>query len=149
MFRFKRPQLFLVLGMIAPVSSFAASNFCIAVAGGFGSGGTTFIGTGFATPAKGSCEPWAGFAKTASTVVLSTTGSGCLSSDGKVLTVSLSSVDPDFLGVGVVQSDYILLCPGGANGCPIGSQRDVGSAGGIAASVTCTTSLLNLPASHP
>jgi len=149
MFRFKRPLLLLVLGLIAPVYSFAA-NYCIAVNSGFGNGGTTFIGTGFAVPAKGTCSPWAGFTKTASTVIWTTTGTGCLSTDGKILTFSLGSVDPSWFGVGQVQQDYILLCQGGQSKCPatFGSQRDIGVAGGSAETVTCTTSLLNLPALH-
>ena len=51
-FRFKIPHLFLLLGLIAPVNSFAEAHYCIAVDGGFGNGGTTFIGLGFA-PAGG------------------------------------------------------------------------------------------------
>jgi hypothetical protein len=41
-----------LVGLIAPV--YASSNYCIAVCGGFGSGGTTFIGRDFAVP---SAEP--------------------------------------------------------------------------------------------
>jgi hypothetical protein len=47
-------------GADRPVYSYAA-NFCIAVNGGFGNGGMTFIGPSFAVPAKGTCTPWAGF----------------------------------------------------------------------------------------
>jgi len=148
MFRFKRPHLFLLLGLIAPIYSFAASNYCIAVGGGFGNGGATFVGTGFAVPAAGSCAQWSGFTKAFSSVILNTSGSGCLSSDGTVLTVSVSSADPSFLGTGQLQSDYILLCPAGVNPCPIGSGRDVGVMGGAAKAVTCPTSLLQLPAVH-
>lgn len=106
MFRFKTRHLFLLLGMTAPVYSFA-SNYCIAVGGGFGSGGSTFIGSGFAVPAAGACTQWSGFTKTASSVILMTHGNGCLSSDGKILTVSVSSADPSFLGSGQISSDYI------------------------------------------
>ena len=148
MFRFKRSRLVLVLGLIAPVCSFATSDYCIAVGGGFGSGGTTFIGTGFAVPAAGTCTPWAGFTKTASTVVLSTTGAGCLSSNGKVLTVSVSSADPSYLGSGQIASGYIQLCPAGVKSCPLSSGTDSGGFGGTAVPVTCTSSLLELPATH-
>jgi hypothetical protein len=48
MFRFKTTHLFLLLGLIAPVSSFASEHYGIAVNGGFGGGGTTSIGIGFA-----------------------------------------------------------------------------------------------------
>ena len=145
MFGFKKSYLCLL--MIAPVSSFAA-NTCIAVNGGFGNGGTTFVGLSFAQPAKGACAAWSGFAKTATTVVLFTSGAGCLSTDGKVLTLNLSSANPNWIGVGQFQADYIQLCTGGANGCPIGSSFDWGNAGGPANLVTCTSSLLQLPSTH-
>ena len=147
MFRFKT-LLLMILGMIAPVYSFAATHYCIEVGGGFGKGGTTFIGTGFAVPAEGTCTPWAGFTKTASSVILMTSGSGCLSSDGKVLTVSVSSQDPSFFGSGTLQSDYIQLCPAGVKSCPLGGGRDSGEFGGPAAPITCSSSLLSLPAIH-
>ena len=78
MLRVKAPYLLLALGLIAPASAFATTHYCIASDGGFGNGGTTFIGINFATPAEGACAPWAGFTKTASTVVLTTSGTGCL-----------------------------------------------------------------------
>ena len=123
-------------------------NYCIAVGGGFGSGGTTFIGRGFAVPSVGNCTPWSGFTKTATTVVLTTTGTGCLSSNGKVLTVSVFSTDPSYLGAGQLGSDSITLCPTGVTGCPLGSGEDVGAFGGTAKPETCTTALLTLPATH-
>ena len=147
MLRFKAFHLAALLGLMAPVSSFA-SHYCIEVGGGFGSGGTTFIGTGFALPADGCCTPWSGFSKTASSVILTTSGTGCLSSDGKVLTVSVSSADPNYFGAGQAHWDYIELCPAGAKGCPIGSGRDMGEFGGSAAPVTCSSSLLHLPSTH-
>jgi len=150
MFRFKATHLALLLGLIAPVSSFAA-HYCIEVNGGFGAPnyGTTFIGTGFSVPSEGSCAPWSGFTKTASTVVLTTSGVGCLSSDGKVLTVSVSSADPDFVGAGRVFSDYIQLCLKGASNCPIGSSNDNGGYfNGPAAAVSCSSSLETLPSKH-
>jgi hypothetical protein len=125
------------------------ANYCISVNGGFGKGGTSFIGKGFAVPAKGNCTPWSGFTKTASTVVLTSTGTGCLSSDGKVLTVSVSSADPDWFGALTPGSDYITFCPAGTKSCPVGDQ-DQGALGfgGSAAEETCTTALLNLPSTH-
>jgi hypothetical protein len=145
MFRFKTPQLFLLLGLIAPVYSYAA-NYCIAVSGGFGGGGTSFMGINFALPDGGKCKPWSAFTKTASTVILTTTGTGCLSSDGKVLTVSVSSADPAFLGAGQLGSDYIQLCPAGVTSCSIGAGTDQGAFSGPAAPETCTTKLFHLPA---
>jgi hypothetical protein len=144
----KKSRIALALAMIAPMSSFATTHYCIEVGGGFGKGGTTFIATGFAVPADGACTPWAGFTKTASSVILMTSGAGCLSSDGKVLTVSVSSADPSFFGAGTIQSDYIQICPAGVKSCPLGSGRDQGEFGGSAAAITCTSSLESLPAIH-
>ncbi len=117
-------------------------------AGGFGSGGATFVGSGFAVPAAGTCSHWSGFTKAFSSVILSTYGSGCLSSDGKVLQFSLTSADPSFYGSGVVVNDWIRMCPAGTKSCPIGGGVDAGNFQGTAAPVNCTTSLLSLPAIH-
>ena len=143
MFRLK-PQLSLLLALLIPVSGFAASNVCIATNGGFGHGGTTFVGPGFAVPLGGKCAPWNGFTKTASTVILTTYGTGCLSSDGTALTVAVSSADPEFLGAGSIGSDYIALTK--SNGKFTGT--DQGAFGGDAKVVSCTSSLLHLPATH-
>jgi hypothetical protein len=131
--------------LIAPVCD--AANFCVAVNGGFGSGGTSYIGTGFAVPAAGICKPWSGFTKTASTVIATAVGTGCLSSNGKVLPLSIFNTDPPFFGAGGSVSDQIQMCPEGVKGCPISGQ-DQGNFGGSAAEETCTTALLNLPATH-
>jgi hypothetical protein len=147
MTRFKTHHLLLVLGLIVPIYSSAAVNYCIAVSGGFGTGGTSFIAPAFTVPASGKCKPWSGFTKTASSVVLIATGTGCTSSDGKVLTVSVYGTDPDFLGSGQFTSDQIQLCASGASGCPISGQ-DFGYFGGSAKSQPCTAKLLSLPATH-
>jgi hypothetical protein len=145
---FKKSHLaVVVLGALAPLSSYAA-NYCIAVGGGFGSGGETFVGTGFTVPAAGTCSQWSGFTKAFSSVILLTHGSGCLSTDGKVLTFSLSSADPSFYGAGVVVNDYIRTCPAGTKSCPIGGGVDAGNFGGSAAPVNCSSSVLSLPAIH-
>ena len=145
---FKKSHLaVVVLGALAPLSSYAA-NYCIAVGGGFGSGGETFVGTGFVVPAAGTCSQWSGFTKGFSSVILLTHGSGCLSSDGKVLQFSLSSADPSFYGSGVVVNDVIRMCPAGTKSCPIGGGVDIGNFGGSAAPVTCSSSVLSLPAIH-
>jgi hypothetical protein len=65
------------------------ADFCVAVNGGFGSGGTTFVGKGFLPPTHGTCKTWAGIVKTASTVVGTSTGATCLSDDGELLTITL------------------------------------------------------------
>jgi len=146
MIRFKTPRLLLLLGLIASADSFAA-NLCIATAGGFGTGGTTFIAPSFSVPAEGNCVPWSGFTKTASTVILITNGTGCLSTNGKKLTVSVSSADPDYLGAGNLGSDFIELTRSGTTGS-FTSGTDQGEFGGSAAPVTCTTSLLDLKETH-
>jgi len=140
----------ITLGFFLALAAFGqahAANYCIAVSGGFGKGGTSFVGKGFALPAAGACKPWSGFTKTGSTVVANSTGSGCLSSNGKVFTLTVISTDPSWFGSGQIGSDHIRLCPGGTSGCPIGSGTDVGSFGpGAAVPQTCTSTLLNLPA---
>ncbi len=145
---FKRPALMMMLGLIAPLASNAA-DYCIAANGGFGNGGTSFIGKGFALPAAGGCLPWSGFAKTASSVIAISTGTGCRSSDGKVLELTISSTNPSYLGSGVIASDHIKFCPGGTSGCPIGGGFAVGGfSNGTANKQNCTTNLLKFPALH-
>jgi hypothetical protein len=55
----KRPKaahLLLLLGLVAPMPGFASSGpYCISVDGGFGGGGTTFVGPSFALPRR--CKP--------------------------------------------------------------------------------------------
>jgi hypothetical protein len=132
----------------APGQTFPGGGpFCIATAGGFGSGGTTFVGPGFTVPAENNCASWSGFTKTASTVILTTSGSACLSSTGKTLTVSVSSADPDFVGAGSQVSDYIQLTRTGTTGSFTGGT-DQGEFAGSADQVTCTSGVLSLPDSH-
>jgi hypothetical protein len=148
MFRFKPTHAMLTLGMLFPLCS-SAADYCIAVNNGFGNGGTSFIGKGFTLPAAGNCQRWVGFAKTASTVIAISTGTGCRSSDGKVLELTISSTDPGYLGSGVVASDHIRFCPGGTATCPIGGGSGVGAlSNGSAKAQTCTSALLRLPAIH-
>jgi hypothetical protein len=118
------------------------------VDGGFGNGGTSFVGKGFAVPTAGTCKPWSGYLKTGATVVATSTGVGCLSSDGKVLQLSVFSTDPSYFGSALYGADQIRLCPAGVAKCPIGGGVDVGAFGGSAAPQTCSTKLLNLPAMH-
>ena len=125
-----------------------ATPFCIAVCGGFGSGFTSFVGLNFIQPAPSSCTAWTGYTKTGATVILFTSGTVCLSSNSQVLTVSVSSQDPSFLGAGTLFSDYIQLCPQGASHCPIGHVSDVGFFCGTASAETCTAALQQLPATH-
>ena len=131
----------------APGQTFPAGGpFCIATAGGFGSGGTTFVEPGFTVPAANKCTPWSGFTKTASTVILTTSGAACLSSTGKTLTVSASSLDPAFLGTNPA-SDYIQLTRASSTGSFTGGT-DQGQFAGSADQATCTSGLLSLPDSH-
>jgi hypothetical protein len=147
MIRFKTHHFLLLIGLISPIYS-SAANYCVAVGGGFGSGGTSFVGKGFAVPAAGACKPWAGYLKTGATVIATTTGAGCLSSDGKVLQITLLSTDPSFFGSNSFAVDQIRLCPAGVGNCPIGGGQDVGYFTGAAKPQTCTTQLLGLPATH-
>jgi hypothetical protein len=95
MYRFKILFMVLPLGLIGPICAYAA-NFCVSVNGGFGSGGTSYIAPAFALPAKNNCVAWSGFTKTATSVIAISTGTGCLASDGKVLTLSIFNTDPEF-----------------------------------------------------
>jgi hypothetical protein len=146
MFRFKPHHVFLALGLIVPAHAFSAT-FCVAVNGGFGKGGTSYIAPSFAVPASGICKAWAGFTKTATSVIATATGTGCLSSNGKVLTLSVSDADPASFGANTTVPDYIRLCPKGVTGCPI-SGEDQGNFNGGAKEETCTAALLNLPVTH-
>jgi hypothetical protein len=149
MFHFKTSHLLLfpLLGLIPAHSLIAEAHYCIAVDGGFGHGGTTFIGTGFAVPGEGNCTPWSGFTKTASSVISTTSGTGCLSSDGKALTVSVLNADPSFFGTGQTRADYIQLSrPKTSEGFTSG--EDSGYFGGSAEVVSCTSTLLHLPDTH-
>ena len=144
-----KSQLCLLFALLIPASGFAA-NYCIATNGGFGAPnfGQTFIEPSYALPAKGKCNLWAGFTKTGTTVVLTTSGTGCLSTDGTALTVSVSSADPEFLGApDVIGSDYITFVRSTATE-PFTTGSDQGNFSGAAEVVTCTSSLLKLPASH-
>lgn len=133
--------------IFAPGQTFpGGGSFCIATAGGFGGGGTTFVAPGFTVPAQNKCTQWSGFTKTASTVILTTDGAACLSSTGKTLTVSVASGDPAFLGTNLA-SDYIQLTRASSTGSFSGGT-DQGEFAGSADQVTCTSSLLSLPDIH-
>jgi hypothetical protein len=147
-FRFKKAHLLLALGLMAPLQSFAASEgpYCIAVNEGFGNGGTTFVARNFTLPAASKCSPWTGYTKTASTVILTTGGTACLSSDNKALTVSVTSADPSFVGAGTIVGDYIQMSRPDATE-PF-SGYDYGYFAGTAEPVSCTSDLLSLPSYH-
>ncbi len=144
------------MGLIGAVQA-GPTPFCIAVGGGFGNGGTTFVAREFTIPSDSQCSPWAGYTKTSATVVLSTSGSACLSADGHVLTVGVSSVNPNWTG-GAYTPDYIQICLSGVtcnssdksveNNPLAGHGIDLGFFGGTAEEITCTQSLLTLPNSH-
>jgi hypothetical protein len=137
----------MLAGMIgAPV--YATAPFCIAVNGGFGNGGTSFVARGFDLPQPSHCTPWSGYTKTSATVILTTFGTACASDDGSVLTVSVASADPSYLGSGTLVSDYIRVCPDSVTSCPIGGGVDSGYITGGAAQQDCTDALLDLPVFH-
>lgn len=130
----------------APGQTFpAGGTFCIATGGGFGNGGTTFVGPAFTVPAQNKCTSWSGFTKTASTVILNTSGAACLSTTGKTLTVSVSSADPSFFSNPV--SDYIQLTRASSTGT-FTAGTDQGQFAGSADQITCTSDLLTLPDIH-
>ena len=144
-----KSTLVVLSALLAPVYSFAGeAPYCIAVNGGFGtSGGTTFVARNFTFPDASKCSTWSGYTKTASSVILTTGGTTCLSSDGKALTVSLSSADPDYFGGGgSLGVDYIQMARDAATE-PFSGQ-DSGYFTGSATPVTCTNDLLTLPSSH-
>jgi hypothetical protein len=145
-FRFKTPQLLLLLGLIAPLQSFAAEPYCIAVGGGFGNGGTTFVARNFSPPAASKCTSWSGYTKTAVNVILTTTGTACLSSDSTALTVSVTSADPLYLPLNQLTADYIQLTQ--TNVTEPFTGQDTGEFAGDATTVTCTSELLTLPSPH-
>ncbi|NOT54569.1 MAG: hypothetical protein HOP18_08195 [Deltaproteobacteria bacterium] len=122
-------------------------DFCVAVSGGFGGGGTSFVGKGFTPPFAGRCKPWSGIMKTATTVVGTSTGAACLSTDSRLLTITVQTTAPEFLGNDVIAADHIELCPVAGN-CPIGSGIDRGRFGGPAAQITCTPALVTIPSVH-
>ena len=143
-------------GLIGSVEA-ATTSYCISVNGGFGNGGTTFVARQFQVPLANQCSPWAGYTKTSGTVVLNTSGSACLSEDGHVLSVGVSSVNPNWTG-GAYAPDYIQICPTGIQ-CtsadlsvfdqPLaGNGIDLGFFAGTAEEIACTKSLLTLPNSH-
>jgi hypothetical protein len=150
MFRFKAAHLFVLLSLVAPMQGFAAAPgpapYCIATGGGFGNGGSTFVARNFSMPEANKCTPWTGYTKTSATVIFTTSGTACLSGDSTALTVSVSSADPDFLGVGTLAADYIRMTRTSATDPFSGS--DQGYLMGAADPVSCTADLLTLPAYH-
>jgi len=143
-------SLVVLSALLAPIHSFAAGPqpYCIAVNGGFGtSGGTTFVARNYTLPTEGKCSTWSGYTKTAATVILTTGGTSCLSSDSKAMTVSLSSADPSYFGGGgALGVDYIQLTREAATE-PFTGQ-DSGYFTGSAEPVSCTSDLLTLPSYH-
>ena len=147
--RFHKAHLLLALGLMAPLQSFASSEapYCIAVGGGFGVGtGATFVARNYSLPGEGKCTPWTGYTKTASTVILTTGGTACLSSDNAALTVSVTSADPSYLGAGSIAGDYIQMSRPDVTDPFTG--YDYGYFAGIADPVSCTSDLLTLPSYH-
>jgi hypothetical protein len=136
--------------MFVPIRSFAATPaeapYCIAVGGGFGNSGSTFVARNFSMPEASKCSPWTGYTKTSATVILTTSGTACLSSDSTALTVSVSSADPDFIGAGKLGVDYIRMIRSSATE-PFSGQ-DQGYLAGAAEPANCTSDLLTLPANH-
>jgi hypothetical protein len=150
MFRFKAAHLLLLAGLAAPLQGFATAApegpYCVAVGGGFGNSGSTFVARNFSMPEANKCSPWTGYTKTSATVILTTSGTSCLSSDSLALTVSVTSADPDFIGAGKIGVDYIRMTRPSATD-PF-SGEDQGYLAGGAEPVSCSSDLLTLPAVH-
>ena len=150
MFHSKAAYLLVLLGLVAPMQSFAAAPaeapYCIAVNGGFGNGGSTFVARNFSMPEANKCSVWTGYTKTSATVIFTTSGTACLSGDSTALTVSVSSADPAYLGVGTLASDYIYMTRTSATE-PFNGE-DQGYLMGGAEPASCTNDLLTLPALH-
>jgi hypothetical protein len=137
------------LAIVAPMQSFAdapEAPYCIAVNGGFGNGGTTFVARNFSLPAANKCSAWTGYTKTADTVILTTSGTACMSSDSTALTTSVTSMDPQFVPIDTPATDYIQMTRPATNE-PF-SGTDYGYFAGPAAPVSCSSELLNLPSVH-
>jgi len=141
--------------MLTTVPSFATTPaagpapYCIAVNGGFGNSGysgSTYVARNFTMPDPNKCTAWTGYTKTSATVIFTTSGTACVSSDNLALTVSVSSADPDYLGVGKLAVDYIKMSRSSASDPFSGS--DAGYLTGAADAVSCTNDLLTLPAIH-
>jgi hypothetical protein len=148
MFKIKTPHLFLLLGLVAPIQSFAAEQpYCIAVGGGLGDGGTTFVARNFSFPGEGKCTTWSGYTKYSS-VILTSTGVACLSSDSTALTVSVSSNDPAWLNTLPPVNDYIQLKRLDPTQPFKGEDAGQFALPGESWPVTCTSDLLDRPSSH-
>jgi hypothetical protein len=139
--------------ILVPGQTFAATPteapYCIAVNGGFGNSGysgSTYVARNFSMPDPNKCSPWTGYTKTSATVIFTTSGTACLSGDSTALTVSVSSADPDYLGVAQLAVDYIRMSR--ANKTQPFSGEDQGYLMGAADQVSCTNSLLTLQAIH-
>ena len=141
--------------MLTTVHSFAATPsagpapYCIAVNGGFGNSGysgSTYVARNFTMPDANKCTAWTGYTKTSATVIFTTSGTACVSSDNLALTVSVSSADPDYLGIGQFAVDYLKMARSSASDPFSGS--DIGYLMGAAETTSCTSDLLTLPAIH-
>ena len=150
MFRFKAAHLLLLAGLAAPLQGFATAApegpYCVAVGGGFGNSGSTFVARNFSMPEANKCSPWTGYTKTSATVILTTSGTSCLSSDSLALTVSVTSADPSYFPLNQLTADYIQLTRTDTTE-PFTGQ-DYGAFAGDAEVVSCTSDQLNLPAVH-
>ena len=161
---FNKLSFAMFLLVITTPSFSAPENYCIAVNGGWNPdnpGGTTFVGKGIEVPKNGACSPWFGIVRTSITVVGTSHGSICRSNDGKLVTASLTSTLPEWLGLGRngVSIDHIELCPflKRTGECPAkegeSDRGDLGpqsgeSTGSPANRIPCTAEIVNIPSTH-
>ncbi len=139
-------------GLMAPVFATQAP-YCVALDGGFLNGGASVVARNFEFPEQSKCSTFQGYTKSNATVVFQTNGNLCLSDDGQVVTVLITSADPSFSGFTngsdlPVKHDYLRFCANGSGTCIFGGGVDFGTLGTTAEHQDCTDILLDLPAYH-
>jgi hypothetical protein len=108
----------LAMLFVLPAACFG-KDYCLTA-----SGGGALVGRGFKVPGKGSCNAWIGFANTMDANPPSS-GTGCTSSDGTTLNLTITSSEP--LNGGEVFIDSVTLALPAQTGSDI--ETDVSSGG--------------------
>jgi|SRR5208282_1369066 len=86
---------FVTLLMLTP-GIVLAKNYCV---GGFPNANYILVGLGFTVPAKGTCAAWTGFNKEGN---FPTAGTGCTSSNGSNLSLTLTTGSKSFVEIDVI-----------------------------------------------
>jgi hypothetical protein len=79
-----------------------AKDYCVT------SGGSTFVGKGFAIPTKGNCKSWIGFTFEFAGNSPSS-GTGCTSSDGSTFNLTITTSEPENGGGAYIDSMTLAL----------------------------------------